>query len=108
MTINIAINFTLVKVYCHKFMDMEIWHRPRATYPGSPRLNGLTLFKLHKPVSTLLENDATLCTLYLFFYSHKAAAFFMDFVAIENMDTCGHLWAFCGLAAIEFVDTCGN
>jgi len=36
MTINIAINFTLVKVYCHKFVGMEIWNRPRATYPGSP------------------------------------------------------------------------
>jgi len=68
----------------HKFVDMEIWHRPRAAYPGSPRLDGLIFFKLHKLVSTLLGDDATLCTSYLFFYSRKAAACFLDFVAIEK------------------------
>jgi len=68
---------------------------------------GLYSLNYVNPVSTLLETDATPSTSYLFFYSHKVAAFFVDFVAIENVDTYGHLWAFCGLAAIEFVDTYG-
>jgi len=105
----------------HKIVGMEIWRRPRAAYPGSPRLDGLIFFKLHKLVSTLLGDDATLCTSYLFFYSRKAAACFLDFaaivksiatnvhkfVAIENVDTYGHfvdlwqlnLWT---LVAIDF------
>jgi len=43
-----------------------------------------------------LGTDASLCTLYLFFYSHKAAAFLSPFIAMEFIAVYRHLllWYF--------------
>jgi len=57
---------------------METWRRPRVAYPGSPLLDEPIFFSVvncANPVSTLLGDDATLCTLNLLYNSRKAAAF---------------------------------